>query len=1533
MQQVQGHSNNAYPIEIFSIWNDTDPIIDGNVQFSLNSMSAEWSAASVNWMYNRSLPEGKLLLQNTDDHLYVGMDMINFQDDPETATLWGAAVYLDRDHNGILSDDDRRIRIQESGPDVVVSYDQYINTVAVWQQIDWELAGDIFSNLIISNMTYSSSVFEANPHHQYEFRIPMGVLKTGPGKVVGIGFEAYTFLADPEAYNTWPNLPDQAPGNIYNSEATWGDLYLGKNESLGDNYAQYVIEENVNINDDAIGPNNYTFMSTGDIHGDGGQELIVSSNRTIAAEDEYLAIYNYTANGLTKIWYSPDSSHNSNMFVVTGIATYDFDENGEDEIYLVGDDNRILCLYSWNESIGDFDYSKYVYTHATRSLTGCIDIGDVNYDGTDEIVVATNNTAVDTGAILFLSYENATRTLQLLYGEYTPPAISGSIPEKVTAIKIADMDSESTKNEIIILCQTTDNDTLGTTRLLILERGLIGFQDNTEDDLPGGSHANTEDRFGHTILVDDVDNDATNEIIIVGRDYLRIFGANTFVSGAPITLLINKITSLDTMGGGAVVGDLDDDSVNELIVGCANGTILVLNITDSGSDNLSYTEEWSSDLGTSPGYHESMLIYDFDQDTENELFFGDNFGQIISLGKSQAPMVSISSHNDYDTEINQIVEVGWDVLEDLSMHHFDISVDGSLQIRTGANQTSMFLNLDVGLNNVTVNGWDVTGKNNSDMVIIEVSLDAPEVTILTPENNFVTDSPSLQITYENFDINDDFSHYMISLNGAPLENTSAESYQITFDSGDGIYTITVVGVDLLENTGQASIFVTYDGTDPLLTIDSPNNGDAVNSSTINLEWTASDALSGIDEFDVLIDNVEYTTTTSSSQIVPLNGDKEYKFDIIAYDVAGNDFTQTIYVTKDTINPFVNITSPISGLLTGTTSVTVNWDANDNIGGTDIENTKVTVNGVQDYFGSLTSHQITTLSEGINDIIVTTYDYAGNTAIDHIVVIVDTTNPYLEILSPVNNYNTSFNELTIYWKASDNESGIDYYQIFRDSGLIETIDNAGITYATVIFPFDGSYEISVNAVDYLGHSFQDSINVTYDSSAPAMEITTPIEPYYYSSSTNVTLEWDLANIENITLFEIYFDGVLNQTILTNSTRSFLLVFDETPIDQFPVYNVTLVVRTTNSSVYYVDQIMIAIDQAAPTVNIVDPLNNTIIDNHIVYLEWLSADTGSNILKTIVKVNGAIVDVWNYIKNNQYLNLAEMFGSTPITVDIIDLAGNYGTDTIYLDLYLLLPEFTVDLPAPFYSLTEDFNFDVDIIDTRAGVLGVNMFIDSINVSTVNYKSSIRYTPFTIQMNITNLLYNVLLSSHSIEIVIIDSFLRETSYANTFYVDDEAPQIISPTLGTQTLGSSTVNFVIDDHGDIILYLNVTISDSHQINTISVRLVGTDYDETFGMTPEAGNTPTLGQYYIALDFTNLTLGDYTITITVTDTAGNIEAQSYGITMTRFTPVPWILQGNNLIYVSAGGGLVVLLTIILSVSLRKTVVNFGWKKDIVAVA
>ncbi|MCK5047304.1 MAG: hypothetical protein KAS22_12035, partial [Candidatus Heimdallarchaeota archaeon] len=101
------HTSKATPTEIFSLWNDTSPTIDGKIYFNSSSLATEWSAAAVYSMFDFDENfDSKILLQNDNTNLYIGLDMVNFQTETPV-TIWGAAVYIDRDQNGIFTNNDR----------------------------------------------------------------------------------------------------------------------------------------------------------------------------------------------------------------------------------------------------------------------------------------------------------------------------------------------------------------------------------------------------------------------------------------------------------------------------------------------------------------------------------------------------------------------------------------------------------------------------------------------------------------------------------------------------------------------------------------------------------------------------------------------------------------------------------------------------------------------------------------------------------------------------------------------------------------------------------------------------------------------------------------------------------------------------------------------------------------------------------------------------------------------------------------------------------------------------------------------------------------------------------------------------------------------------------------------------------------------------------------------------------------------------------------------------------------------------------
>ncbi|MCK5184707.1 MAG: hypothetical protein KAQ95_10400, partial [Candidatus Heimdallarchaeota archaeon] len=786
-----------------------------------------------------------------------------------------------------------------------------------------------------------------------------------------------------------------------------------------------------------------------------------------------------------------------------------------------------------------------------------------------------------------------------------------------------------------------------------------------------------------------------------------------------------------------------------------------------------------------------------------------------------------------------------------------------------------------------------------------------------------------------------FDHYEIYRNGtrdggdiSPTLPTT--NYQLSLPS-DGTWNVTILGVDDDLNTGKEMIYVIRDTVAPIVSITNPDTDGAaaVNGPNVMLQWSSSDERSGIDYYDIYKDGIFNKTTTSKFQDIYLEIDKDYLLEVRAIDLAGNEGSDTIVITKDTINPSVTITSPVNLNYTEPTTLNLQWDSSDSFGGSGIVNSEVTVNEALVDSGDIQQLFINLGGEGVKNILVTSYDEAGNSGQDFMTVIVDSSNPTISIVSPIDNYNTSFDQITVYWMSSDSGSGIKQYQVFINGGPtpFALINDSDITYISIPIPLEQTYTITVRAIDYLDHQFEDTIQVTHNSSLEDFAITEPIPPHYYSPITLVYFEWEVANLVNLSYFEIYINGTLDQTINDNTTRFFSLNLDDTPFD---VYNVTIVAYTVNPNAAYTDMRWIHIDQINPTISINLPLNDTIIYEDLIYLEWTSSDIGSSIVKYIIKLDGVEITSWEYFQSSQYLHLPSNYGYQTITIDVIDMANNFANDTIHIQVFLLLPEFSIDLPLPFYHQNGTFQFDISITNARNGVKSVFVYIDGSRPFEFDYTSSIQHNPFVIPISVTSSDYSQDPGSHSLNIVVVDIYDRDNTLARTFYIDSDDPVIVDVTINDQLLsvGSSGRIDVELGSGTTNITIKAIVRDTNgRINTVTVYLTSTTFDESYILTPANDSTPVFGVYSITLNLTDLPFDLYTVRVVVSDYAGNEQSQIFNIDLKSQTAVPWIFQGNNIIYVSAGSALVILIVILFSVVVRKQVVNVGWKNEIVTVA
>ncbi|NHJ32353.1 MAG: hypothetical protein FK732_05790, partial [Asgard group archaeon] len=1552
LTNVEAHNPEAYPIEIFSLWNNTTPTIDGTIGFTPSSLAGEWSSAAVYDIYDfKGDPDGKLLLQNDNTHLYVGMDAISYNT-PDPVGGWGSTLYLDAEHYGVLNPNVFAVAFKRNTTGYHVEIKQSTGQPDEWVVVDYGTVGvPLPITGILVNIGYGKSAFNnLTAHRQFEFMIPYASSGLTGGDMFGVGFEIYDGLIAIGKINTWPYV-GLNPKIIRTGPQYWGDLLLGEQFS----YEKYVIEDNFNIKDGAVGAYNGTYLTLANITSDASLELVAMSNRTVTGDTNLISIFDYVDGKIKRIWGSWESAHYSSLFHIIGIAAYDFDGDGSDELYGVSHkDSRIGRLFGWNDVTGDFDSSEIIFDNYGDFMLGYIVIDDVlnEMDGTKQIAFGD-----EIGWLGFLTYNDKKDEFDL--DHYIDPGTN-----RIHALEVADTDADGW-NELLYFNQYSTDNSMSETNLSIIEYWYFvsppgSWYDNAEDNLPLESVSITQDQWGHTIIVDDMDNDGWDETIIVGKDYVKIFTPDSFDQPSPpIEFMINDGVIPDGGGGGAGVIDIDGDSYNELIVGCTNGTTIIYQFEDStfGQEYIptTFTEEWRADLGLAPGTKNSIVGLDIDEDGIDEAIIGDQFGQIIVLGLGPDPVVTITFPTyGYVTNQDNILLKWQPSNETLPIHHYDIYVNNVLVGRAGGGQTQHLIALELGSNVVIINGTDVTGSFFEVDTYIIYTQGAPEVTIWDPPTGFATNLDNVMVQWNATDPDGDDIDFHIYVNGTFQKTVTSLSTNVELKIGgipyDGWYNITIVADDGNGNFGKDTVWVARDTTAPSLVITSPSDGIAVNVDSIELSWFSWDELAGVYNFEVLRDGMSQGFTTDQFFDVNLTSDKSYTLSVIAYDHVGNNHMESITITRDTIDPYVELLplalpSQDGWYYTDDPTQTVQWDGYDNAGGSGVLVYEIEINDVSyGFYGWDINETLVDLGEeGFKEVLITVYDEAGNYAFDYYTVAVDSSDPTISISAPYDNYTTSDDSVVVTWDSSDLGTGLKEHIIYVNGSLIDTVPFNQFYY-TLDLTENSTHFITIRAVDYLDRFSEETINVTQDAQAATFFIINPIDFNSYSSSTIKNVQWDVINIV-ADQFHVYVNDTLYGTYDSstfNATIDFESVFGPIPASQYPVANVTIAVLI-GASYQFIETRWITIDQTDPSIAILEPTPMEIILDDSLFVEWSAFDSGSGINEYNIWLNGDYIGSFGSGITSQYIDVSSYIdGLHTLIVEASDLAGNAVNVSVDIELYPQAPEFNVDVPSLMITNDPNYLINLNVFDPRLGVSEIQIVADaSIEVFSLNYNGTYQYDPFSLEINVTEDVFVAPGDLHNMTITVYDLADRGRTMVLDIIVDVVDPDRYGNIIfgGIVLAPDSNTVDLTETPEENIHNITFTARDTYGVSAVYLNVTGDTYDEMFDMIfdPDA----SFGDLYVftfSLNLNDFADGNYTLIFIVHDNAGNSMQESYLLTVQTqqgSSSPNWFMEHlYDIILPSAGGLLLlILLPTILSVATRKRRANRGWKEALEAVA
>ncbi len=312
------------------------------------------------------------------------------------------------------------------------------------------------------------------------------------------------------------------------------------------------------------------------------------------------------------------------------------------------------------------------------------------------------------------------------------------------------------------------------------------------------------------------------------------------------------------------------------------------------------------------------------------------------------------------------------------------------------------------------------------------------------------------------------------------------------DGTDGYYIYSVwpawtAGPLPLESYGDLTL---VDKAPPLLTISSPSVNDILSTDDVFVSWSASDAGSGMDTFEVSLDGGTpvILPATAASYTFTSVGDGPHTVVVTAFDLSGNSQTAAVDFTVDATPPTVTIVSPTQGAFISSNEVVVSWSAADATTG--IDHLEVSLDGGTPVIlpATASSHTFAGLSEASHTIEVEAFDAAGNSIAASTSITVDTIPPILSVISPLADSHFTSNSIEVVWTAGDATSGIDHFEVAIDDESPVVVPADASRHIFTDIP-DGSHTLQVRVFDRAGNSFAVSVDVSVDTG-----IFSPTGPY-------------------------------------------------------------------------------------------------------------------------------------------------------------------------------------------------------------------------------------------------------------------------------------------------------------------------------------------------------------------------------------------------------------------------------------------------------
>jgi C1A family cysteine protease len=589
------------------------------------------------------------------------------------------------------------------------------------------------------------------------------------------------------------------------------------------------------------------------------------------------------------------------------------------------------------------------------------------------------------------------------------------------------------------------------------------------------------------------------------------------------------------------------------------------------------------------------------------------------------------------------------------LDHYKLQLDsGSFRIETSPYTPTPQSD---GIHTVTIRAYDQANNYREGSVNLYVDTVPPRAFTPTANPAGWTNDTQPVISFSTIDDTSGIDHYEVKIDSGTF-STQTSPYTLPVQS-NGAHNVTIRAMDLAGNYRDRTVVVYIDTEFPtsLEVIANPDIWSQTNRPVIT--FFAIDAISGIDRYELKIDSGDYSVQTSPYTLPP-QSNGVHTVTVRAYDKAGR-FAQgsvNVYVDKLSPNTFTPILSP-SGWSSDTQPV-ITFGTTDNHSGCNYYELKLDDG---EFFAQTSPYMLSELADGVYDLTIRAYDYAGNVrdAVVKIYVDAKAPLPFTPIVTPSGW--TKATEPVLEFETSDVTSGIKHYEV--------NLDYKGFSVQTSPFTlpnlFEGIHNISVRAIDYAGNFVEGYVDAFIDTESP-VHFTPQVNVTGWTNNNRPTVSFStIDNTSGISHYMIKING----SGFSLQSSPFTLPSQDDGVHE-------IIVRAFDLAGNYKDSAtIIFIDTTAPSFGFTEPVDGIWIKNESQMIYWTQHDSLSGIRNVSVQIDNNNRHDFGFSNTFNFNDLTE--GEHTIFVTVFDNASNSITKQLTFKVDLSPPVLIIEKPA--------------------------------------------------------------------------------------------------------------------------------------------------------------------------------------------------------------------------------------------------------------